>query len=69
MTELKKLAELNALICEVEAIAIEVDAMKVANMGRDMRGESPAYIEADFMRLAKAVSAITEKFRKLEGVK
>jgi len=58
MTEFKKLAELNALICEAQAI-----------MGRDMRGESPAYIEADFMELAQEIKGITLKFRKLEGVK
>ncbi|MFA5385981.1 MAG: hypothetical protein WC364_15220 [Eubacteriales bacterium] len=69
MTEFKKLAELNALICEAQAIGLEADAMKVTNMGRDMRGESPAYIEADFMELAQEIKGITLKFRKLEGVK
>jgi hypothetical protein len=69
MTELKKLAELNALICDAQAIAIEVDAMKVTNMGRDMRGESPAYIEINFMKLAKKVRGIATKFRKLGGMK
>ena len=69
MTELKKMLELNALICEAQAIAIEVDAMKVANKEAELKHEYPIYREADFMRLAQAVSAITEQFRKLEGVR
>jgi hypothetical protein len=68
MTELKKLAELNALICEAQAIGLEADAMKVANCERKMQNESPMYTEVDFMYLAKDTRAIADKLRKL-GVK
>lgn len=69
MTELKKIAELNALICEAQAISIEADAMKVANRERKMQNESPVYIEVDFMFLAKDTKGIADKFRKLGCVK
>lgn len=65
MKELEKIAELNALICEAQAIGIEVDAMKVANRERKMQNESSVYIEVDFMFLAKDMRAIADKFRKL----
>jgi len=69
MTELKKLLELNALICEAQAIAIEVDAMKVANSEREMPREAPAYTEESFMQLARETRGIVDKFRKLGGAR
>jgi len=69
MKESERLAEINALICEAQALSIEVDAMKVTNTERAALNESPAYCENDFMRLAEEIREIAEKFRKLGGVK
>lgn len=69
MTELKKLAELNALICEVQAVSLEADAVKVANREKEIMSQYPIYHEADFMKLAKKVREIADKFRKLGAVK
>ena len=67
MKESERLAEINALICEAQALSIEVDAMKVTNTERAALNESPAYCENDFMRLAEEIREIAEKFRKLGG--
>ncbi|MFA5286185.1 MAG: hypothetical protein WC347_11360 [Smithellaceae bacterium] len=69
MNESERLAEINALICEAQAISIEVDAMKVTNTERVALNESPAYCENDFMGLAKEIRKIADKFRKIGGVK
>ena len=69
MKESEKYAEFNALICEAQAISVEVDAMKVTNTERKALNESPAYCEHDFMRLAEEIRKIADKFRKLGGVK
>jgi hypothetical protein len=69
MTELKKLAELNVLICEAQAIGLEADAMKVANCERKMQNESPMYTEVDFMYLVRYTKKIADKFMELGCVK
>jgi len=69
MTELEKIAELNALICEAQAIGLEADAMKVANCERKMQNESPMYTEVDFMYLVRYTKKIADKFRELGCVK
>jgi len=69
MKESERVAEFNALMCEVQAILTEGDAMKVTNTERKALNESPAYCENDFMRLATEMREIAEKFRKLGGVK
>lgn len=69
MTESEKHAEFNALICEAQALAIKSDAMKVANLEREIAYSAPTYHEADFMKVAKEVKKIADKFRKLGGVK
>ena len=69
MKESEKSAEFNALICEAQALSIEVDAMKIKNLERKMRCESPIYHEPAFMRLVKETRKIADKFRKLGGVK
>jgi hypothetical protein len=65
MNDNEKSAEFNALICEAQAISIEVDAMKVTNTERKALNESPAYCENDFMRLVAEMREIADKFRKL----
>ena len=67
MNESERLAEINALICEAQALSIEADAMKVANKESELRDEYPPYNPGDFMRLANEVMAIADKFRKLGG--
>ena len=69
MKESEKLAELNALICEAQAISIEVDAMKIESRESELRDESPPYNFDDFMRLAEETREIANKFRKLGGAK
>jgi hypothetical protein len=69
MNESERLAEFNALICEAQAISIEADAMKMKNVERKMRYESPAYDETAFMSLVNETRAIADKFRKLGGAK
>jgi len=69
MNDHEQSVEFNALICEAQALSIEVDAMKVTNTERAALNESPAYCENDFMRLAEEIREIAEKFRKLGGVK
>jgi hypothetical protein len=69
MTELEKYAEFNALICEAQAISIEADAMKIKNLERKMRYESPAYDETAFMSLVNEIREIADKFRRLGGTK
>jgi hypothetical protein len=69
MTESEKYAEFNALICEAQALSFKADAMKIKNLERKMRCESPIYHEPAFMGLVKEVKKIAEKFRKLGGVK
>ena len=68
MTESERLAEINALICEAQAIYIEADAMKVANREMEIVFAFPIYYEADFMNVAKKVKKIADKFRKLGGL-
>ena len=53
MKESERAAEFNALICEAQAISIEADALRVKDR------------YDDFMRLAKEVKKIADKFRKL----
>jgi hypothetical protein len=53
MKETNSAAEFNALICEAQAISIEADALRVKDR------------YDDFMRLAKEVKKIADKFRKL----
>jgi len=67
MTESEKLAEINALICEAQAISVKTDAMKVANREKEIEYASPIYHEADFTKVAKEVKKIADKFRKLGG--
>ena len=55
MKESERVAEFNALMCEVQAILIEADALRVKDR------------YDDFMRLADGVRSIAEKFRKLGG--
>jgi len=69
MKESERLAEINALICEAQAISFKADAMKVANREREIAYSAPTYHEADFMKAAKEVKKIADKFRKLGGVK
>jgi len=69
MTDLKKLAELNALICEAQAIEIKGDAMKIANREKEIMNQYPIYHEADFRKSAKEAREIADKFRKLGAVK
>jgi hypothetical protein len=65
MTELEKLTEFNALICEAQAMSLDAEAMKEANRERKMKNESSVYTEVDFMFLAKDTRAIADKLRKL----
>jgi regulator of protease activity HflC (stomatin/prohibitin superfamily) len=65
MTEFKKLAGLNALICEAQAIAIEVEATKIENREAELINEYPPFTKITFIRLAEETRKIAEKFRKL----
>jgi hypothetical protein len=56
MKESERAAEFNALICEAQAISIEADALRVKDR------------YDDFMRLAKEVKKIADKFRKFGGM-
>ena len=67
MTESEKYAEFNALICEAQAISFKTDAMKVANLEREIAYSAPTYHEAAFIKAAKEVKKIADKFRKLGG--
>lgn len=69
MKESERVAEFNALMCEVQSILIEADALRVRNREYELQNQYPLYTEADFMKLANEVKAIAEKFRKLGGVK
>ena len=69
MTESEKYAEFNALICEAQALSFKADAMKIANLEREIAYSAPTYHEADFMKAAKEVKKIADKFRKLGGIR
>jgi len=68
MTDLKKLAELNALICEAQALSFKADAMKVANREKEIQNKYPIYHEDAFLKLEREIKKIADKFRKLGGV-
>jgi len=69
MKESEKLAEFNALICEAQALAIKMDAMKVANREKEIQNKYPIYHEDAFLKLEREIRKIADKFRKLGGVK
>ncbi|MFA5286526.1 MAG: hypothetical protein WC347_13095 [Smithellaceae bacterium] len=69
MKESEKSAEFNALICEAQAISVEADAMKVANIEKKALNKPSIYHEHDFMRLVAEMRKIVDKFRNLGGVK
>ena len=69
MTETEKYAEFNAMICEAQALSFKADAMKVANRQMEIEYAFPLYYEADFLKVAKEVKKIADKFRKLGGTK
>jgi len=66
MSKSEELArEFEALICEVQTLAIEIDAMKVANREREIQYEAPMYHEADFRGAADTMRQFAVKFRSL----
>ena len=67
MNDNEKLAELNALICEAQAISIEVESMKVENTKTNKN--QPYYNPKDFVAMAQELRAIADKIRKLGGTK
>ena len=69
MNESERLAEINALICEAQAISFKADAMKVANREKEIQNKYPIYHEDAFLKLEREVKKIADKFRKLGGVK
>lgn len=67
MKESERLAELNALICEAQAISIEVESMKVENT--KTKKNQPYYNPKDFVAMSQELREIADKIRKLGGVK
>lgn len=65
MTQEECAREFEALICEVQAIALEVEAMKVANKVSEYHGSPPAYGEGYFYARATDMKIYAEKFRNL----
>jgi len=65
MTDNQRACEFEALICEVQGLALETESMKVANKMRELTGHSPAYGETCFHDAADRMGKFAEKFRKL----
>lgn len=61
----KRGLEFEALVCDVSALAIEVEGMKVANKEREYRGEALAYPENSFIDCARVMRLFAQKFRNM----
>uniref|UniRef100_A0A6M3LF93 Uncharacterized protein n=1 Tax=viral metagenome TaxID=1070528 RepID=A0A6M3LF93_9ZZZZ len=60
-------AELLAYFADIQAVMVEVDAMKVANIEREAHGYSLAFNEAAFLEKAQYLFAIRNILRKFGG--
>lgn len=65
MGETSKAYEFEALICEVQALAIESAGMRAENKQREALGQSMAFIYDDFVAISKEMTAFAKKFRVL----
>ncbi len=65
MTENERACEFEALICEVQALAIEVEGMKSTNKQREIDGCPLAYDEMSFNYYTNELRNYAKKFREL----
>lgn len=65
MTGTSKAYEFEALICEVQSLAIECSGMKADNKQREAVSESMAFVYDDFAAISKEMTAFAKKFRDL----
>lgn len=65
LTETQRACEFEALVCETNAIGVEVAGMKALNKERELNGLSIAYSEDSFWQKSLEFRAMAGKFRML----
>lgn len=68
MTQEERAMEFEALVCETNAIGIEVAGMKALNEERTINGYTPGYNEQHFFEKACEMREMAKKFRELKSI-